>query len=439
MDDRSVPGRTPPYSWYVVGVLTLANVSANVDQQILGALVGPIKRDFGISDVQISYLTGLAFAVFYSVMGLPIARLADRSNRRNIMTAGVTLWSLFTALCATATTYGRLFVMRIGVGVGEAALLPPSVSMIADYVPRERLGRAMSIYSLGVFLGSGIGYFLAGWIVTLVSVQGDWIVPVIGVIRPWQSVFLAVGLPGLLVAALLLTVREPLRRGASGRAAVPLRVFVRYLRENRRTFLTHGFGFGLSSLVNFSLAFWIPSFFARTYGWQEAAALRVMGLLTMTLGVGGVLAGGWVTDWFVRRGHADGPLRAGMIAAAGMLVSVTACVSMPTATLAVAWLAVVNVFAAFPWGAASAASAEIVPSPLRAQGVALYFFVLNLVGRTLGPTSVAFLNDHVFGERGVRRSLAVVAVVAMSGALLLFASGLGSYRRTIENRDRWQY
>jgi MFS family permease len=208
MDDRSVPGRTPPYSWYVVGVLTLANVSANVDQQILGALVGPIKRDFGISDVQISYLTGLAFAVFYSVMGLPIARLADRSNRRNIMTAGVTLWSLFTALCATATTYGRLFVMRIGVGVGEAALLPPSVSMIADYVPRERLGRAMSIYSLGVFLGSGIGYFLAGWIVTLVSVQGDWIVPVIGVIRPWQSVFLAVGLPGLLVAALLLTVRE---------------------------------------------------------------------------------------------------------------------------------------------------------------------------------------------------------------------------------------
>jgi MFS family permease len=303
MDDRSVPGRTPPYSWYVVGVLTLANVSANVDQQILGALVGPIKRDFGMSDVQISYLTGLAFAVFYSVMGLPIARLADRSNRRNIMTAGVTLWSLFTALCATATTYGRLFVMRIGVGVGEAALLPPSVSMIADYVPRERLGRAMSIYSLGVFLGSGIGYFLAGWIVTLVSVQGDWIVPVIGVIRPWQSVFLAVGLPGLLVAALLLTVREPLRRGASGRAAVPLRVFVRYLRENRRTFLTHGFGFGLSSLVNFSLAFWIPSFFARTYGWQEAAALRVMGLLTMTLGVGGVLAGGWVTDWFVRRGR----------------------------------------------------------------------------------------------------------------------------------------
>ena len=142
MDDAPGRARTTPYAWYVVGVLTLANVSANVDQQILGALVGPIKHDFGISDVQISSLTGLAFAVFYSVLGLPIARLADRSNRRNIMTAGVTLWSLFTALCATATTYARLFMMRIGVGVGEAALIPPSVSMIADYVPRERLGRA---------------------------------------------------------------------------------------------------------------------------------------------------------------------------------------------------------------------------------------------------------------------------------------------------------
>ncbi len=424
--------------WYVVAVLTLANVSANVDQQVLGALVGPIKRDFAISDVQMSYLTGLAFAVFYSLLGLPIARLADRSNRRNIMTAGVTLWSLFTALCATATTYGRLFLFRVGVGVGEATLVPPSISMIADYFPRERLGRAMSVYSLGIFLGSGVGYFLAGWIVTLVQVRGEWVVPVIGSIRPWQSVFLAVGLPGLLVAALLLTVREPLRQGMAANApAVPLRTFLRYVGRNRRTFASHAFGFGLSSVVNFSLAFWLPSFFARTYGWQEAAALRVMGLLTMTLGVAGVLAGGWVTDWFARRGYGDAPLLSGMIAAAGMLISVTACVSMPTAALAVAWLAVVNVFAAFPWGAASAAAAEIVPGAMRAQGAALYFFVINLVGRTLGPMSVAYLNDHVFGEAGVRRSLAAVAVAAMSLALLLFASGRGSYRATVDQRDGW--
>src|SRR5262245_60079946 len=165
MDDTTTQTRTtytatteprPTYAWYVVGVLMLANVSAFVDRQILGVLVAPIKRDFGISDEQMSYLAA-AFSLFFAVMGLPIARLAGRIGRRNVMAGGVALWSVFTVLCATAQTYTRLFVMRIGVGVGEASLNAPSVSLIADYVPRERLGRAMSVYQLGIFFGSGVG------------------------------------------------------------------------------------------------------------------------------------------------------------------------------------------------------------------------------------------------------------------------------------------
>src|SRR6266567_832919 len=140
------------YAWYVVAVLTLASVSGNIDLFILTLLVAPIKRDLGISDTQMSLLIGLAFSIFFTVLGLPIARWADRSNRRNIMAAGVALWSVFTAACATAQTFGRLMLLRVGVGVGEASLLAPSVSLIADYFPREARGRAMSVYSIANFL-----------------------------------------------------------------------------------------------------------------------------------------------------------------------------------------------------------------------------------------------------------------------------------------------
>lgn len=433
------PPAAPPssaYAWYVVGVLTLANVSGNVDRQILVALVGPIEREFGISDVQMSYLIGLGFALFYSILGFPIARLADRSNRRNIMAAGVTLWSVFTALCATARTYGRLLLFRIGVGVGEATINAPSVSLLADYFPSDRRSRAMSIYSLGIFLGSGVGYFIGGWVIQLVSVQEAWRVPLLGEIRPWQTAFLAVGLPGLAVAALMFTIREPART-ETRESAVPLRAFVAYVLDNRRTFATHAAGFAISGAVNLGIAAWLPTFFSRTFGWQEAAALRVQGLLTMSIGVVAVIAGGWLSDWFVRRGRIDGPLRVGLIAAAGMLVFATLYPLMPTAALAIVGLAIVNFFAALPWGAAAAAAAEMVPGPLRAQGAAIYFLTLNLVAGVFGPTSVAWFNDHVFGQAGVRHSLATVAAVGMTLTLVLLAAGLGSYRRTIEYRERW--
>ena len=147
--------RSTRYAWYVVAVLTLANISANVDQYILSLLVEPIKRDLGISETQMGLLLGAAFSIFYALLGFPIARLADRTNRRNTIAGGIALWSAFTSLCATAHTYARLFLFRIGVGVGEASLNGPGVSLLSDYFPRERRARALSIYSLGVYIGAG--------------------------------------------------------------------------------------------------------------------------------------------------------------------------------------------------------------------------------------------------------------------------------------------
>jgi MFS family permease len=359
------------------------------------------------------------------------------------MAGGVAIWSVMTMLCGVARTYSRLLLTRVGVGVGEATLSAPSVSLIADYFPRERLGTAMSVYSLGIFLGSGLAYFIGGWIVGLVSATEGWRWPIVGAIRPWQSVFFFVGAPGLLIALLMLTIREPrveARRDEHGSdiRAVPLSAFIAYVRANAQTFSTHSLGFALSGTVNFGIAAWLATFLVRTYGWTAGRAGMVQGVLTMSVGVVGVLAGGRVADRFIRRGHVDGALRVGIIGAVGMLVSATAYPLMPTATLAVAWLVVVNFFAAFPWGAASAAAAEIVPAPLRAQGAALYFLVLSLVSGTLGPTSVAVVTDYVFrDEHALRYALVVVNVLGMSGALALFVFGLPAYRRTLENRERW--
>src|SRR5205823_7481842 len=185
------------YAWYVVGVLTLANVSGFLDRQVLSLLVPAIERDLGISDTQMSYLIGLSFSVFYTVLGLPIAWWADRANRRNIMVGGVTLWSAMTTLSGLDATYPRLLLARIGVGIGEATLSAPSVSLITDYFPRERVGLAMSVWSLGIFLGSGLAYFIGGWIVGLVSAVGTIRLPAAGLLRPWQLVFGLIGAPGL--------------------------------------------------------------------------------------------------------------------------------------------------------------------------------------------------------------------------------------------------
>jgi MFS family permease len=431
-------GGSRRYAWYVVGILTLASISANVDRQILSLLVVPIERDLGISDTQMSYLIGFAFSVFYTVLGLPIARLADRTNRRNIMAAGVGLWSLFTAACATAQTYGRLLLLRIGVGVGEATLLAPSVSLIADYFPAESRSRAMSVFTSAVFFGSGLAYFIGGWIVGLSQEQGTWTVPLLGGIRPWQSVFLLVGLPGLAIMLLLFfTVREP-RRAVSGERsnAVPLRAVWQYVRANRRTFATQNLGFAISATVNYAIAAWLATFLVRTYGWSASRAGLVQGSLTMTVGVAAPIVGGWLADRFVTRGFVDGPLRVGMIGAAGMLISATAYPLMPSAGLAVAWLVAVNFFAALPWGAASTAAAEMVPASIRAQGVALYFFVLSLISSALGPSLVAWCTDYVFHDPAmVRYSLVVVNIVGMASALILLGFALPAYRRTLAQRD----
>lgn len=428
--------RSERYAWYVVGVLMLANVSFWVDRQILSLLVVPIQRDLGITKTQMSYLSAIPFAVFSTLLAVPIARIADRGNRRNVITVGVALWSIMTSVCGLAGTYARLLVARVGVGVGEASLQPSAVSMLAGIFPRERLGTAMGVYSTAVFLGSGMAYILGGWIVGLVSAQEQWLLPVIGAVRPWQTVFMVVGLPGLIIALLTLTIREP-PRGDSAKDTVSIRELLGYVRSHLRTFLCLGIGFGLSATVNLGIAFWLATFLIEKHGWPASRAGIVQGSLTITFGMLGVVVGGWVADRYVRAGRADGPLRVGIIGALGMLVSATAYPLTDSAAMAVFWLVIVNFFAAFPWGAASTAAAEAVPARMRSQGTSLYFLVVNLLSIGLGPIAVAVVAERVFGtSSATANALALVNIAGMSGAIALLAFGMPAYRRTLATRER---
>jgi MFS family permease len=429
-------GLSSAQAWYAVGVLMLANMSGAIDRQIFTSLVGPVKRDLGLSDTQVSLLMGFGFAVFFSVFGLAIGRLVDRRRRTVIVAVGAALWSLMTTITGLTKNYGQLLLARVGVGVGEATLAPAAVSIIADAFPRRRMGVAMSVYMIGTFFGSGVSYALGAWIVGARDATGFVSLPIVGDVHPWQTVFFIIGLPGLLVTLLMLTVREP-QRTAGERASepVPLAQVFAYLRRNSRTMLALCIGFTCSASVNWGVGAWLQAFFVRTHGWSLPQAGALQGALTMGLGPVGTLLGGWLVDHYTRRGVIDAPLRVGMIGAAGMIVFAGLYPTVPSATFAAALLVPVNICAALPWGAANTAIAEVMPSRLRGQGSALFQLIVGLSGG-IGPLAVALVTDKVFGDdAALRWSLMSCTLVGMTLTLAILAWGRPAYRATVTRRD----
>ncbi len=429
-------GLSAGQAWYAVAVLTLANVSGSIDRQIFTSLVGPVKRDLGLTDTQVSLLSGFGFSVFFAIFGLFIGRMVDRRRRNVIVAVGAAMWSVLTALTGITRSYGQLMLARVGVGVGEATLSPAAVSVIADAFPRRRLGTAMSVYMLGTFLGSGVSYALGAWMVTKAEATGMVTLPLVGAVYPWQTVFFVIGLPGLLVALLALTMREPVRAtGTRTMDAVPLRQVMAYMRGNARTMIAICAGYTCSASVNWGVGFWLQAFFVRTHGWSIAQAGTLQGGLTIVIGPIGTLLGGWLSDRYTQRGMVDAPLRVGMLGAAGMLVFAGLYPVVPSATVAAALLVPVNLVAALPWGAANVAIAEAMPSRLRGQGSALFQLMVGLAGG-IGPTAVALITDRGFGDdAALRWSLSLCTVVGMALTLGLLAWGRPAYRATVARRD----
>ncbi|MGQ0765167.1 MAG: spinster family MFS transporter [Gemmatimonadota bacterium] len=421
------------YAWFVVGVLMLANVSSYVDRQILALLVSPIKRDLQLSDTRMGLLYGLSFAVFYTLLGFPIARLADRGNRKGIIAAGTAIWSVMTAACGLASTFTQLALARIGVGVGEAALGPPAISMIADYFRRNQLARAVSVYAVGIYLGSGLAYLIGGQVVQQWAATDDFVaLPLLGLVRPWQFVFVLVGLPGLLIAALMLLIREPVRRVRPSPARAHDREVIAWVRTHRRAFTSHTFGYSFFSMVNLGTAAWLPSFLERAHGWSPGRIGVFMGGATMIFGVGGILAGGWLADRLLARGREDAKLLVGVIGSLGALASAIPLYLAGSDLAVILLLVPLNIFSAFPFGAAQAALQEMSPSPYRARITAGYLFVNSMVGLALGPSLVALATDYLFrSEAMVGYSILLVALLGHGAASTLLLGGRSAYARAV--------
>jgi MFS family permease len=421
-------------AWYSISVLLIVYTIAFVDRTILALLVGPIQRDLGISDTLMGLLHGIAFALFYAALGIPIARLSDQHSRRWIILVGMVVWSAMTAACGVARNFWQLFIARIGVGVGEAALSPAAYSMIADIFPPHRLGRALSIYSSGVFFGAGIAFMLGGAIIGALEAVQTIVLPVVGEIRSWQAVFFMVGIPGALFALLMLTVPEPARKSlipTTTRMALP--GLWSYIKANRRVVGGHFLGFSLLAVVFNGYIAWAPTQLIRDFSVSAGEAGRALGAVIFLFGGSGIVVGGIVADRLSKHGYSDANMRTGVIAAVGLLPACVLAPQMSSFGGSIAAYAAFFFFSSFPYGAAAAALQVMAPHDLRARLSAIYLLVLNLIGIGLGPLTIAAVSDHFLGGKaylGTAMSI-VSAVVVPVGALILLLT-LPAFRRLVK-------
>lgn len=445
--EEPFPARS--YAWYVATILTLAHIISFLDRQILSLLVTPIKRDLGINDTQMSLLMGLAFAIMYTFAAIPLGRLADRRSRRTIVIVGITAWCAMTAACGLARNYAQLFLARIGVGIGEATLTPSALSMLSDYFPRERRGAAIGFYNMGVSVGAGIAFIVGGQVIGFVMTSPPITLPVIGELFAWQTVFLVVGLPGLVVAALMFSVREPRRRGKiitnpasthDGAAdVISLGDAAHFLMQRRKTYGGLAMVVAGTTILGYGFLNWIPSMFQRTWGLTMPEIATNLGIVLLIAGPIGVNGGGWLTDHWLRQGHKDAPLRVMLISAPIMLVASAALPLMPTPELALLMFVPHILGAAAITAAGGTALMLITPNQLRAQATAIYYFIISLAGLTLGPTSVALLTDYVFrDEAALRYSMAIVGFAAPLLSVVSAVLMRRAYRRSVDEADGWQ-
>ncbi|MEE4360210.1 MAG: MFS transporter [Pseudomonadales bacterium] len=403
---------------YVLGVLVVTYTFNFIDRQILGILVEPIRLELGVGDTEMGLLTGLGFAIFYTLMGIPIARLADRSNRRNLIAGAVGVWSLFTAAQGMAQNYWQLLAFRVGVGVGEAGCSPPAHSMISDYYPANQRATALGLYSLGIPVGILFGFFVGGWMNEFFG---------------WRVAFFVVGIPGLLLALVIrFTVQEPPRGMSEARetvdpeAAQPAigRVFA-YLVA-RRSFVHMAIGGGLAAFVGYGLISWAAAFLARTHGMSSGEIGTWLGLIFGIPGGIGIALGGRLAD---RYGARDSRWYLWVVAVAlaicfpaGIGVYLTG-----NATVALLFLIIPVMLGNFYQATTFAQTQTLVGLRMRSVAAAMLLFTVNIIGLALGPSVVGFVSDLLapsYGDDSLRWALLICSVGNLWAAFHYWRAGI---------------
>jgi MFS family permease len=436
-------------AWYSVAVLLLMYIFSFIDRTTISLIVEPMKRDLQISDTQIGMLQGLAFALLYTFLGLPIARLSDRHSRRAIIAGGVFIWSIMATLCGLARTALQLFVARIGVGVGEAALSPAAYSILTDSFPRSKLGSAFGVYNIGITIGAGIAFLVGGIVVAAVSHAGaTYTLPVLGEVRAWQMVFIVTGAPGIFLPLLLLTIREPRRRGilrtvsdkpTAALPRPPLREVLGYVWLNRKFYCLYFIALALLSMCGYCVAAWLPTALIRAYGVSYGQVGKILGVSTILMNSTGMLLAGVLCDRLTRRGSKDAPIVVALISACG--IAVLGCLPSIMPSVMLVWVALFVAGITFNAynGVGPMAINQVTPNQYRAQVSAVYLFVVNALGLGVGPTLVPLLNDHLFHDPlKIRFSLIIVVFCAALAAMTLLWIVRPIYRQKLTETARWQ-
>lgn len=398
------------YRWYVVGILLLVHVFGHVDRQIMNVLVEPIKQEFGLSDTVMGLMTGAAFALFYATLGLPLALWADRRNRRNMIAAAITVWSVMTVFCGMAVNAFHLILARIGVAVGEAGSNPASHSIIADLFPLARRATPMAVLAIGPNLGILLGFTVGG----ILSAAYD-----------WRVAFIAAGAPGILIGLLvLLTVREPVRGQADGLVSSgggSLAELLRTIRARPSLFYIIA-GFSFAAFFGYGAIAWLTAFFERSYGLSRAHIGPLIGLVVGIAGSAGTFSGGFLAD---RLGKRDVRWRVWVICIVGLAATPFAI----AAFLVKDWVVTLALFtlpatiAVFHAGPSFALVQGLVDVKIRAVGAAFLLFAINLIGGALGPFYIGAVSDFLeprFGVESLRYAILSVVWAIVASVLCYF-------------------
>lgn len=415
------------YRWTVLVMLTLVYTFNFIDRQILVILQEPIKADLGLSDAQLGLLTGFSFALVYVTAGIPIAWLADRANRRNIVAASLAFWSLMTAMSGLVQNYGQLLVARLGVGVGEAGGTPPAHSMISDYFPPSSRGTALSFYSMGIYIGVLFGFAAGGWIAENFG---------------WRNAFFVIGIPGILYAfAVLWVIKEPKRghfdpAGAGAPAQSSLSETMAGLRR-RPTFWYLSVGCAFSAFISYGNGNFMPSFLMRNHGLSLTEVGVILGLISGLSGATGTFLGGYMADRLATRDmrwYLWIPILGGLSA---MIPAYYTLLGENT-TFIVAAMIPSQILSALYLGPCIATCHNLVSPGMRAMASAILYFVLNLIGLGLGPLTVGILSDFYaepFGDDNLRYAMASVLSIGFLGVYFLWM-GTRSLNRDLEENRR---
>jgi MFS family permease len=432
--DTQTEAAAPPWpsamlGWTAVLLLSLASVVSQFDRTVINLAVGPIKAEFGLDDTHFGMLQGVAFGIFYVLACIPIGRLADRYQRKLILAIGIGFFSLFAMASGLARNFTQLFLMRVGVGVGEASVTPPGLSMLSDLFPPERLGRANGAFFISAPVGQALAFIVGGSLLQWLSTSSVLASGPLSSLQPWQAAFIIVGMPGLLLVPLFLMLPEPARRGPGGAAPLPFREVIDLVRSRAKALVPMFAGFAMVALVSYTFFIWTPALFQRNYGWNSAEVGIGFGLIVLIFGTSGAFFGGWMTDRMAQRGHLDAPLKVAAFGFIGCWVFGTLSPLMPTATWSLILMAPAMFFINAPFACAGTAIQLLIPNRARAQVTALYVTLITLVGLGIGPMVVGLMTDHLFQDPSqIRYSLAIVVAVACPLMVTLLFVACRPYR-----------